>query len=140
MFKKNQSKKKFQPRRIFSESVRRTIVVDIESGKCSVSQASQELRVTRNTIYRWIHRYSRYLKNQMVFVVEDKSQAYRTKELEQKLKELEAALGRKQLEIDFLNKLIEIAEKESGVIIKKNSSNSHLDGSNHKKANNTDTP
>jgi len=33
---------------------------------------------------------------------------------------LEAALGRKQLEIDFLNKLIEVADQDMGTDIKKN--------------------
>ncbi len=34
------------------------------------------------------------------------SEQYRSKELEKRITELEAALGRKQLEIDYLNKLI----------------------------------
>ena len=48
------------------------------------------------------------------------SEQYRSKELEKQVLELEAALGRKQLEIDFLNKLIEIADQDLGTDIKKN--------------------
>jgi uncharacterized coiled-coil protein SlyX len=52
--------------------------------------------------------------------VENKSEAYRTKELERRITELEAALGRKQMEVDLLNKVLEIASKEQQVDLKKN--------------------
>jgi hypothetical protein len=48
------------------------------------------------------------------------SEQYRSKELEKKVAELEAALGRKQMEIDYLNKLIEIAGQDIGIDLKKN--------------------
>ena len=53
-------------------------------------------------------------------VMEMNSEQYRSKELEKKVAELEAALGRKQLEIDYLNKLIEIAGADLGSDLKKN--------------------
>ena len=56
------------------------------------------------------------------------SEQYRTKELEKKIAELEAAVGRKQLEIDFLNKLIEIADRDMGTDIKKNIATHALTG------------
>jgi molecular chaperone GrpE (heat shock protein) len=40
------------------------------------------------------------------------SEGYKTKELEERIAELEAALGRKQMEIDFLKKRMEISEEE----------------------------
>ena len=43
----------------------------------------------------------------------------KTKALLAKVAELERALGRKQLEVDFNNKLIELASKEVGYDIKK---------------------
>jgi len=49
---------------------------------------------------------------------------------------LEAALGRKQLEIDYLNKLIEIAGEDMGIDLKKSIGMPALDGSEkikHKK-------
>ena len=48
------------------------------------------------------------------------SEQFKSKQLEKKVAELEAALGRKQMEIDFLNKMIEIANKDLGTDIKKN--------------------
>ena len=38
---------------------------------------------------------------------------------EKRIKDLEAALGRKQLEIDFLNKMIELGGEELGIDLKK---------------------
>jgi hypothetical protein len=57
------------------------------------------------------------------------SEQYRSKELEKKVAELEAAVGRKQMEIDFLNKLIEIAGDELKVDLKKNFSTPPSGGS-----------
>lgn len=128
-----------QQRRIFSPEVRKSTVKDIESGKCTVLEASRELSVSVTTIYKWIYKYSRYLKNNKVLVVQEESELYKSKQLEQRLKELEAIVGRKQMEIDFLNKLIEIAGDELGVDIKKNMSNPALGGSINTVANNTDT-
>jgi transcription initiation factor TFIIIB Brf1 subunit/transcription initiation factor TFIIB len=53
-------------------------------------------------------------------VVEDQSEAYRSQELEKRIKELEAALGRKQMELDLLEKVIELAGKEYKTDLKKN--------------------
>ena len=128
-----------QQRRIFSPEVRKSTVKDIESGKCTVLEANRELSVSVTTIYKWIYKYSRYLKNNKVLVVQEESELYKSKQLEQRLKELEAIVGRKQMEIDFLNKLIEIAGDELGVDIKKNMSNPALGGSINTVANNTDT-
>jgi len=46
-----------------------------------------------------------------------------------KVAELERIVGKKQIEIDFLNKLIEIASSELSVDIKKNFSTYRLNGS-----------
>src|SRR5215207_9117765 len=120
MSPKSQVKFTLQPRRTFSVMVKKQIVQDIEKGKATVLQASREINVSEQSIYRWIYQYSRYLAKNKVMVIEDKSESYRSKELEKRLKEAEAALGRKQMEIDFLNKLIEFANEEYKTDIKKN--------------------
>lgn len=136
---KTQKKVSILPQRRFSEDVKRKVVSDVEAGKSTVRQASREILVSEQTIYRWIYKYSRYLKKNKVMVVEDKSESYRTKELEKRLKEAEAALGRKQMEIDFLNKLIEFADEEFNIDIKKNLSKEPLPGSKPPKGKNTST-
>jgi transposase len=128
MAEKRQPKTSLQPRRKFSETIRRQVVRDVESGKASVLEASRELGVAQATVYRWIYRYSRYLEKNKVIVVEEKSESYRTKELEKRLKEAEAALGRKQMEVEFLNKMMEIIEAKYIPGIKKKLHELHLDG------------
>lgn len=51
--------------------------------------------------------------------MEDKSEVSKTKELEKRLQEAEAALGRKQMELDLLNKMIEIAGEDLKIDLKK---------------------
>jgi len=127
------------PQRKFSETIKRKVVRDIEAGKATVRQTSRELLASEQSIYRWIYQYSRYLEKNKVMIVEDKSESYRTKELEKRLKDAEAALGRKQMEIDFLNKLIEFADEEYKTDIKKNLSNAPSRGSKPTKGKDTGT-
>jgi uncharacterized coiled-coil protein SlyX len=49
------------------------------------------------------------------------STSTKLKEQEQRIKELERAVGQKQLKIDYLEKLIELAGDELGMDLKKNS-------------------
>jgi transposase-like protein len=128
MATKRQSKASLRPQRRFSEAIRKQVVRDIEVGKASVLEASRELSVAQSTVYKWVYRYSRYLEKNQVMVVEDKSESYRTKELEKRLKEAEAALGRKQMEVEFLNKMMEIIEEKYIPGIKKKLHELHLDG------------
>ncbi len=81
------------------------------------------------SVYLWVYKYSGYLQKNKVLIVEDKSESYQTKVLEAKLRQAEAALGRKQMEPDLLNKLIELAGAELGVDLKKNFSNPASSGS-----------
>lgn len=113
--------KSIKPRRIFTETVKRSIVKDIERGKCSVLEASRDLTVSDVSIYNWIYKYSLHLKKNRVMVVEDQSESYKSRELEKRILQLEAALGRKQIEIDILNKIIELANAEFDTDLKKNS-------------------
>jgi transposase len=124
-----------QPR-VFSEAIRKSTVRDIETGKCSVTQASKELGVSSQSVYKWIYRFSRHLNKNRVMVVEDKSEAYRSQDLEKRIKDLEAALGRKQIEVELLNKIIELANEEYKTDLKKNLSNDPLKDSDSKKKQN----
>ena len=124
-----QNKRKTRQRRIFSIEIRKQTVRDIERGKFTISEAIRELNVSETSIYNWIEKYSGYSHKNRVLIVENKSESYRSKELEKQVKELEAALGRKQLEIDFLNKLIEQAGEEFKTDFKKNFSTQALSGS-----------
>jgi transposase-like protein len=122
-------------RRIFSEAIKRKIVSDIETKRVSVLRAAREYDVSVQAVYGWLKKYSRHLKQTKTIVVQMESESYKTKELEKKIKELEAALGRKQLEIDFLNKMIELSKDELGIDLKKKFSTLPFSGSDSTKKN-----
>lgn len=58
-----------------------------------------------------------------------KSEAIKNQELQKRLGDLERIVGQKQLEIDYLNKLLEIGSKELDFDLKKNSSSKPSNGS-----------
>lgn len=121
---KNMTKAKvklsLRPRRIFSDKLKKKVVKDIEQGKVNVTGASLEYEISIQSVYCWLKKFSTHLHPSTTLVMQMDSEQYRSKELEKKVAELEAALGRKQLEIDYLNKLIEIAGKDIGTDLKKN--------------------
>ena len=133
-------KEKFslRPRRVFSEALKRKVVGDIEKGKATVLAVCREYNVSDQSIYGWLKKYSRHLQSSKVMVVQMESESYKTKELEKRIQELEAALGRKQLEVDFLNNLIYVVKSELGVDLKKKLFTPPFNGSEAIKEN-TDT-
>lgn len=128
------AKKSLHQQRVFSEDIKKQVVRDIEKGRCTVRQASREIQASETTIYNWLNRYSLNLQRQQVLVVENKSEAYRTKELQKRIQELEAALGRKQMEVDLLNTILDMASKEQNVDLKKNILRRLSNGTDSKKA------
>jgi transposase len=112
-------KRKDRQKRTFSEEVKKKAVRDIENSKATIAQVCREYKVSSASVYKWLNKYSGYLQKGAKLVVELNSEGYRSKELERHVKELEAALGRKQMEIDFLEKSIEEANQEMAIDIKK---------------------
>ena len=112
-------KKSLKPRRIFSDALKRDIVEQIEQEKMGVFAASREYSVNPASIYNWLNKFSRNLKRGQVIVVEKESEQRKSQELRAKIAELERIIGQKQMEIDFLNKVIEIGSEEVKVDIKK---------------------
>jgi len=108
-----------KPRRIFSAELKREIVKQIEENKIGVVAISREYGVNRASVYNWLNKYSRTLKRGQTIVVEKESEKGKNDELRAKIAELERIIGRKQMEIDFLNKVIEIGSEEVKVDIKK---------------------
>lgn len=106
-------------RRRFSESIKREAVGRLDRGEQSLSGLSRELDVSTSAIYKWLAKYSVTYRKQHRVVVEKNSRDSKLRQLEDQVKELQAALGRKQLQIDYLEKLIEISEQEEGIEIRK---------------------
>lgn len=115
--------------RYFSESFRKKKVQEIEKNLVTVSEICKEYQVSRTTIYRWIYKYSSMRKKQERQVVETKSDTIKTKHLQSRIKELEQIVGQKQILIDFKEKMIELAEEQYGIDIKKKYGSKALSGS-----------
>jgi transposase len=119
---KTEKSTKFQlrPRRVFSDAFKREKVAEITHGKTTVSKLSKLWSVAPSAIYSWIHKYSPEHQKGITMVVQKDSEATKVLELQAKVAELERIVGQKQLQIDFNEKLIELASKELEIDIKKN--------------------
>jgi transposase-like protein len=108
--------------RFFSEDFRRKKVSEIDRNITTIAEICREYQVTAAAVYKWIYRYSKMRKKGVKQVVESKSDTQKLLALKEQIKELERVIGEKQVKLDFQEKMIEIAEKEYGVDIKKKSS------------------
>lgn len=116
-------------RRIFSESFKKERVKEYETGHLTVLEISRLYGIAFQTIYLWIYKYSSYNKKSLKVVEHKDSHTYRLKQLQDQIKELERAVRQKQLNIDYLEKMIELAKSELGIDIKKNFDASQSGGS-----------
>lgn len=107
--------------RYFEEDLRKAIVKELDERKVTVSEVCRIYQVSNSAVYKWLGKYSYKYEKATVKVVELKSASKKRKELEQQIKELEQLVGKKQIEVEFLKKLIEIAEEKYGIDFKKNS-------------------
>ena len=115
--------------RKYSEEFKKSIVRDFESGKFSVPQLERLHNIGNPSIYKWIYKFSKSNeKGQRIVEMKDSS-TQKLKALEQKIKELERTVGQKQIQIDYLEKMIDIAKDELNIDIKKNSNTSQSIGS-----------
>src|SRR5450432_297879 len=119
---KHEAKQKLQirERRIFSEEVKRKAVKALTSKRTTIRELMIEHQVSHQAIYSWLYKYSPYHEQKCTLVVQMKSEETKNSELQKRIAELERVVGQKQLEIDFLNKLLEIGSSELGFDLKKN--------------------
>ena len=107
-------------KRCFSEEFRKNIVKEFESGRYSVLQLSKLFNVDYSLIYRWIYKYSTFNAKSSRIVEMKDSSSEKLKNLEQQVKELQQAVGMKQMYIDYLEKMMDIAKDELNIDIRKN--------------------
>jgi len=107
--------------RLYSEEFKRQLVLDFESGKFSVPQLSKLHGISNSVLYRWVYKFSIFNEQGFRIIEMKESSSTKLKSLEQRVKDLERTIGQKQLKIDYLEKLIDIAGEELKVDIKKNS-------------------
>jgi transposase-like protein len=105
--------------RRYSDQIKKEIVRKIEKNQLTVLEASRDYQISRYSIYKWIYKYSSLYKKGHYQIIEPMSSSKQIKALKERIKELEQIVGKKQIELDFLNKVIEIAEEDLGIDIKK---------------------
>ena len=124
-----EKKVNLRKRRIFNESFKKDRVKEYETGKLTVLEISRLYDIAFQTVYIWIYKYSRYNKKGLKIVEYKESHTKRIQELLDRIKKLERIVGQKQINIDYLEKMIEIAKRDMGFDIKKNFDSSQSNGS-----------
>lgn len=107
-------------RRTFSDVLKRQKVQQIVEKKISISDVVELYGVSRTTVYRWLYQYSPHHQKGTIQVVQMESEAIKTKQLLRQIADLERSIGQKQLQIDYLEKLIAVSSDALKVDIKKN--------------------
>ena len=106
----------------YSAAFKQKVVSEIENGKFSVGEAHRVYEIGGGTtIYNWLRCYGKgHLINKTV-VVKMKNESDRIKQLEKEKRELEAALAKTQVRVVVLESVIDAAEQELKIDIKKKS-------------------
>ena len=118
--KQTRVKLEIKQKRFFSEEFKKAKVKELVEKRITVRQVSRLYEVSRVAVYKWIYKYSAHHQQKSILVVQMESESHKTQQLLQRVAELERTIGQKQLEIDFLNKVLEIGSEELGFDLKKN--------------------
>jgi len=96
----------------YQESLKRSIVAEIEAGRISIAEASREYGVTKCTLRWWLKDFGKYRPSRNVIEVVMKSE-------KERIAELEKALADATLKARVYEELIKEADKALKVDIKK---------------------
>ncbi len=111
--------RKIKKYRRYSLEFKHGLVREFESGKHSVLELERLYGVCNVSIYNWIYKYSTFNDKGYRVVENKQSSNSKVKALQRRIQELEAMLGRKQIKIDFLEQMIEVAKEDLNIDIKK---------------------
>ena len=120
--------RRIKKNRVYSDEFKQEIVNLFESGTHSVYQLEKLYGLSNPMIYRWIYKFSTFNEKGQRVVEMKESNTQKLKELEQKIKSLEQIVGQKQIQIEYLEKMIDIAKDELNIDIKKNSNTPQSSG------------
>jgi transposase len=104
--------------RNFSDEFKKSKVKDLLEKRITIRDLSRLYQVSRTSVYKWIYLYSD-IKQGTKQVVQMDSEQTKTKYWQQKCAELERLYGQKQLELEYLSKVLELASEEVGYDVKK---------------------
>lgn len=105
--------------RTFSEEFKRKKVQEIERKITTIAEVSRQYEVRPNNVSKWIKLYSINYMAGARLIIESESDTVKLIEYQKKIAALERIVGQKQVIIDFQNKVIELAEVEYKIDIKK---------------------
>lgn len=105
--------------RSFSVEFKKLKVREITSGRTTISEICKEYEVSRTSVFRWMSKFGVMGKKKERVVVETDSDTKQLLALKKRIAELERLVGQKQILLDFKEKMIELAEEEYQVDIKK---------------------
>jgi len=105
--------------RTFSIAFKQEKVKQLEQKQIAVGQICGLYEVSRTAVYKWIRLYGSVKQKGERVVVEKESEATKTLELLKKVAELERLLGQKQVEVEYLKKVIEFGSEVTKTDIKK---------------------
>ena len=106
--------------RKFDDDFKKKIVSEYEKGEFSPTQISKMYNIGISVLYKWIYKYSSFQEKTYRIVEKHESASEKLKQYEKRIADLERSLGQKQMLIDFYDKMIELAESDLNVDIKKN--------------------
>ena len=119
----------YRKTRYFSEDFKQKKVSEIEKRMTTVAQVGKTYEVSSAAVYKWIYKYSLMRKKGIKMVVEAHSDTTRIMALQQRVAELEQLLGKKQFELDFMEKQMQAASDQYGIDLKKKRSGKPSSGS-----------
>ena len=105
--------------RYFSEDFKRKKVRELDRNLITIAALCRAHQVSPAAVYKWIYKYSAMRKKGLKQVIEAKSDSGKLLAMREQIKELERIIGEKQIKLDFQEKLIELAESEYKIDIKK---------------------
>ena len=112
--------KQIRKNRKYSLELKKSIVHSFEKGEFSVPQLEKLYNIGNANIYNWIYKYSTFNEKGCRIVEMNNSNQNKLNELSKKVKELEQMVGQKQIAIEYLEKMIELAKTDLNIDIKKN--------------------
>lgn len=115
--------------RYFSDDFKKQKVHEIVTKMTTIREVSVLYDIALPVLYRWVKKYSDLKTNPVKIVVEMQSEAQKALFYKEQVSDLERLVGQKQIEIEFLHKLIELASEELDTDIKKNYLPKLLNGS-----------
>ena len=112
--------KQIRKLRNYSLEFKKSIVASFEKGEFSIPQLEKLYGIGNANIYNWVYKFSTFNEKGCRIVEMKNSNQEKLKELSDKVKELEQIVGQKQIAIEYLEKMIELAKTELDIDIKKN--------------------